>query len=1387
MQQSPGLKGYCLIVCLVGLWYGTGLFANAQLRVLPQPDRITDRQGLPQAYVPDIMQDQQGFIWAATRDGLCRFDGQRFKVFQPHSDGTPSLSYTGISQLKPGQKGRIWIVSERNDIDIFNPRTETFVNFSRLPAYKRHMAGTFATSVCIDQKDQLWVVASNQSDVFRFDPDGRQSVKYSFKATGAGSNPPNAIFDMVVTPDGQLWLATNLGLFVADERTHVLKPYQPASPRPISQPSPAVMVPIYKLFVRPDRNGSDGGELLLFSAHQVTRFQPRTGITRSYPLPVSVSKPDWVQANCTADSHGNVYFVYAQTLMRFANQAGVEQLVSYQNESPQSQGTRLWVDQSDVLWEGTKGAGIRKYDLKAMPFQTAVYRQSFHQDLLTKPWLAIPANQGPVMPPPQWPTSYDFRYTTDGQGKLWYNTGTSLIAQIDLQTKQITSRPLPVTFHNLEFGHPPCPLATDPTGQVWALRDSLLWQYDPLRAKWQRWPHPISRRMTKTWVVLFTVDATAFWLATEQNGLWRMDKKTGRLHQYANHPNDTTSLSNNAIFSFSSDPEDPNRLWIGTFGGGLCAFDKRTGKCRRITVADGLPNNVIYSVIPDQSGYLWMGTNKGLCRMNRKTGQIITFTREDGLLADEFNRFHYLYLPGHQSDGRSADRILMGGLEGITAFYPNQLSQDTYQPAVELTAMQVNNQPFIPAHQLPIQAVQELSFPYNQNYLTVDFAVMQFNQPTRNRYRYRLEGLDDRWTETSRPQAIYTSLPPGHYKLWVNASNTSGRWSRHVRQLALIIRPPFWATWWAYLLYGLSLIGLVIVLVRAYANRIRLRQSLALQQREMALSQQEADQLRQLNQMKSNFFANITHEFRTPLTLILGPTEQMASEDLGSRNQRRLSTIEQNAHQLLRLINQLLDLSKLEANVMPVHASPGALTDSVAYWLQPFIEQATQQGLTLRFTSEVTGSYYFDAEKLERIVNNLTANALKFTPSGSINISMTRLTEGVRLTVADTGTGIPAEQLPHIFDRFYQVAQPTSQATRLGKQKALHVGTGIGLALVKELVSVQGGTMSVHSRLDEGTTFVVELPYQQVTNAPSVPGDGTLMTINDQQENADRTRVVADGHSSVILATLAHATANEGAWDSLEDSSPRILIVEDNDELAHFIASSLPPTYRTRRAVDGLDGLEQALEHQPDLIISDVLMPRMDGFTLCSRLKTDLRTSHIPLILLTAKASRENRLEGLSLGADDYLTKPFNVQELQLRVRNQLDSQQRQRDWVRASLTQPDPVATSSATASPDPFLSQLYALIEAHLDDTTLSVDMMITELGLSRTSLVRKVRSLTDMSPNELIRNYRLKQAAQLLRQGQPITQTAYQVGFDSPAYFSKCFRDLYQLTPREFVAQV
>jgi signal transduction histidine kinase/DNA-binding response OmpR family regulator/ligand-binding sensor domain-containing protein len=1318
--------------------------------------------------VPAILQDKQGFVWVATRDGLCRYDGQRFKVFQPDPDGRPSLSFAGINQIKLDRHGRIWINSERGDIDVFDPHTERFTNVSQQAAFRRLVKPGSTYNTYIDRQDRLWLMEFGYG-LFCWDVAKKQGHWFHHQPRQASSISSNGVFDMQEDADGTIWLVTDSGLDRFDEASQrfIHRRHQPGQ----AQSLPNDMITAVRL--RPN------GELMLLSQHYLTVLQPRTGQLRVYPLPPTGNGVGW---NTASGRQGAFYFGRTSSLFRFTDQQGV-QLVAHWDQ-PNEECRSLLVDRTNVLWMGTSGAGIRTYNLQPSPFQKHRYEREFYRDLLTRDSLGLPSVSPAVLATLRGSINYNFRSTFDREGRFWFNVGTRDLYRLDRKTGQAEHFPLPVRLRQLDKSTMiPFPMTTDPQGRVWAMYYSTAFWFDESTRRWNRFQYSIPTSLSSGPIMELVVDEQALWLASQVGGLWRLDRHNGEVRQYVNRPGDATSLSNNSIYCLSADPADGNRLWIGTFGSGLCLFDKRTGLFRRFTQATGLPNNVVYSALPDRYGYLWVGTNKGLCRMNRRTFTTQTFTRDDGIMADEFNRYHYVRFP----DGK----ILMGGLEGFTVFNPQRIGQDAFEPVVELTELEVNNQviqPDLPGPDgvdtastasqsllgiLPIQATNQLTLAHNQNYLTVQFAALQFNQPAKNRYRYRLEGLEENWKETNRSEAIYTNLPPGDYVLVVNASNTSGRWSRHVRKLSLTIQPPFWATWWAIGLYILMGLSTIWGLLQVYLNRIRLNQAIQLRQ-------QETEQLRATNEIKARFFANISHEFRTPLTVILGMAAEVKrynSAELMQKVGRATDLIERSGNNLLRLINQILDLSKLEAGAMQVQLTRSDIVRFTRYLAESFHSMAITKGIQLHFLSdEVSCETDFDKDKLQDIISNLLTNALKFTPTGGHIYFQLTLRSGwnslvrqgyhqevvptghldepwIYISVRDTGMGINADRLPHVFDRFFQVAD--RPAPEIG-------GVGIGLSLVRELVLLMNGGLAVRSLLGQGSEFVISLP--QTHQAPLTE---SLIT--------EPAPVTADS------VELTEST------DEPSSDKPVLLLVEDNDDVATYITSCVQDDYQVIRAEDGQKGIDQAFEIVPDLILSDVMMPRKDGFQLCDTLKNDQRTSHIPIVLLTAKAAVSDRIAGLRRGADAYLVKPFLREELTVVLDNLLQSRRllQQRYSQRAlEPTHPNQTPIDESNSLEEQFLQKLRSAIDAQLANADLSIDEICQLVGMSRTALHQKMVALTGLSVNRYVRALRLARAKNLLTSSQlNISEIAYAVGFDDPKYFSRVFSDEFGLSPANF----
>ncbi|WP_460982077.1 hybrid sensor histidine kinase/response regulator transcription factor [Spirosoma fluminis] len=1295
----------------------------------PTPEYITVRDGLPQGFIKSLVQDRRGFIWLATRDGLCRYDGVRFRIYNHDAQQPKSLSFSSILEIREDNRGRLWIRTENNDVDCFDPVTEQSARVSNSAQFRQALGRDQLVSIQPDRLGNVWV-ATQSNGFFLLHANGTVSHRQWAIQNNTVQQVTHAL---LLDKGGQLWLATRNGLFRYTPTTSQYTNYQAAQGLP--QPD------VYNLHERTN------GELMLGFPGQVALFNPKTGLVRLI-IPVPGSPTAGRIPLFTKDERGVDYV----NQHYYTDRTG---LVPSPADPKLSQypALSILVDRSNVLWMGLNGDGVIKCDLNKKAFRAWPYTHGFHIDWLTQQF-QVPL---PAIPPAiQQQTAFNMRYLVDRRKTLWLSSSGTTPYRYDAVRQTFDAvKPTGINPNWLPGGlFRLTALSTGPQGELWGLlgpNSQAVIRHNPDLQTFTAFPLPLPANHPYQ-IQAMVVDGGRIYLATKNHGLLRADLSTRRLVRW--HAGGDGALPNNTLLCLAQDPAQYNHLWIGTFGSGLCQLDKLTGRIRRFSVAQGLPNNVIYAIRPDADGHLWLSTNRGLCRFDSRTYEVRSYTADDGLPNEEFNRFHDVTLP----DGR----LIFGGIGGYTIFDPRRVNEDAFKPLVALTSLRINNQP-IRANtpnspiQQDINETPEIVLDHQQNFISVDFAALQFNNTQKNQYRYKLVGLDKDWVYSGNvATATYTNLSPGTYTFMVNASNTSGVWSPHTRQIRLVIEPPVWASWWAYVLYLLLLLGAIGLFLRIRLNRIRLKTR-------MELREQESAQLKHLDELKTRFFANITHEFRTPLTLILTPLEQLLTDKTIADDQRqsRLSLIYRNANRLLRLINELLDLAKLDAGKLSVTPAPGDLPEFVERITTVFNEEALRKHIRLQINTQLTQPYYwFDSDKVEKILNNLLSNALKFTPEnglvsvtisapgqvGNANPQTLTQTERIRLVVRDTGIGIDPKKLPLIFNRFYQTNPSVDGSVG---------GSGIGLALVKELVEVMHGSVSVESERNTGTTFTIELPCRPAL-AQSVP-------------------LQADGQSRNTKA----------AGVSLDANAAHILLVEDNDDIADYVVSVLSAEWHVHRVSNGQQGIDTAIAEGPDLIISDVIMPELNGYELCRQLKDNPATSHIPIILLTAKAALESRVEGLAAGADDYVAKPFQVDELLGRVRNRLEQQQRMRLHYRAQLLREGHLPIASQ-APQDEFMNRVYEVLETRLDDSTFGVEPLAASVGMSRMHLNRKIKAMTGMTPNELIRVVRLRRAAELLLTGASISAVADLVGFDTPAYFSKVFKEQYHLTPSEYVDQ-
>jgi signal transduction histidine kinase/DNA-binding response OmpR family regulator/streptogramin lyase len=1014
--------------------------------------------------------------------------------------------------------------------------------------------------------------------------------------------------------------------------------------------------------------------------------------------------------------------------------------------------TSVLKDKTGIIWFGTSGYGLRKFNPKIKQFHSYLPNTTLSNLYIDRQdrtyvrfqfayWELDRANNrlAPFLNPNLPEADRRQRYLMqDRAGFYWisnvhFENHQHHVFKFSPDWQLLKKYPLPA---NATFGFYGNQTIEDNTGRLWiGATNGKLLRFNPKSETFEVFSYqfllPQNGAEIETYALHLDQSGT-LWIGT-QKGLVKAEHHltTPVFSIYKNTRTGRQSLSNDFVSSLCDDPYQPNRfLWVGTKGGGLERLDKQTGQFEHFTEAQGLPNKVVYGILADEAKRLWLSTNRGLTQFNPKTHQFHNYTKADGLQDDEFNTSSYFKT--------ASGELLFGGVNGLTTFRAAEVgSTNQYKPLANIIGLKINNetvevgQPDRILSQA-IEHTQTLGLAHDQNLVTLEFGVMDYINSGKNRYRYRLESIDRDWVDAGTNRfANYAHLPDGNYRFEMMGSADGDVWSKPV-ELQIRIYPPFYRTWWAYFMY---LVILAVVGWQLYRFQI---QRFILQQ-QVIFEQKEASRLAELDTLKTRLFTNISHEFRTPLTLILGPVEQLVQE---YGRDTRFPLIQRNAKRLLSLINQLLDLSKLEAGQLKPERQTGDLAAFFRTLASSFESLAENQKIQFRFDQNTSTLWAdFDHDKFEKIATNLLSNAFKFTPTGqevrmNVHYPDQTTTGDLVLTIWDTGIGIAPANLEHIFERFYQV---DSHASRT------YEGTGIGLALVSELIRVLNGTINVTSTEGVGTTFTVTLPLVTKTVEPETPR--RFLTGSDQEPR----------------------TAN------LENI---LLIIDDNTDIRAYVRSIFETDYQIIEATDGQEGLEKATAMLPNLVICDLMMPRLDGFGFCRMLKSQEATSHIPVVMLTARATIEDRIEGFELGADAYLTKPFNQAEIVARVRNLLQKQTRLSAYFsgQAKVLDEEP-----GKSKEEAFLRKVRTVVEKHLAESAFSVEQLSEELSLSPRQLVRKLKAITDQTAVEFIRNQRLDYAADLLRQGKgTVSEVAYLVGFESLPYFTKVFQEKYGVLP-------
>ncbi|GAB3910067.1 two-component regulator propeller domain-containing protein [Larkinella knui] len=1336
-------------------------------------------EGLSQSSVYAIAQDTNGFMWFGTRDGLNRYDSRRVLVYKNQSGNPQSLPANTVNSLLLDQAGRLWVGTtkglalfrpERNDFQRFsfgNSRDSTIISLAEdhrgniwvgtlhglyrlqtnnpkhfeplidLTVGQRNLNDPSVRTVYEDRQRNLWVGTSGGLARLRPTPSGAFQLTHFFlePADSLHHNPFHGINAIAEDRAGRLWLGTERhGIALFDQRLGRVISWNAAPGLDLGTQTIRT--------IQPDKKGNFWvGTMsgLHIVAQDGSRFRT---LTNQPTDPGSLS--DNSVRSIFGDRDGSVwvgsYYGGVDLYSPLARQFGSFRPISRAGGMPfKIAGPMLPASTANQLWLGTEDRGL--FLLNA---DKTVARQYVHD-----PKNARSLSNDKVK-----------CLLADGPNGLWIGTLQGL-NYLDLRRQTITRY-----FHEPDNPHS-LPndriydLKRDADGTLWIVTNlGGLCRFDPRTQSFVSVRHRADQQasLSSNNAMSLLIDSRQnLWVGTT-NGLNRKLPGRDAFVHYVHRDTDPTSISNSHITCFFEDRQ--HRLWIGTRDGGLNLLLPDQRSFRHYTMAQGLPSNTVFGIREDRQGRLWISTDNGLAQLDPRRSKIISYNQHDGLVCKEFtsNSTH--------QDARGY--FYFGGYNGIVYFHPDSIRRNTTPPRLAFTQLRLFNEPVTSLGSSGIDYERGLTFTHEQNVFSLDFAAFNYINSFKNRYAYRLQGFDKSWNYVSEPRAMYMNLAPGEYVLQVKGANNDGVWSRQPLELNITVLPPLWKTGWAYVLYVLTFLGLLRLWSRFNRNRLRLAH-------ELEVEQVEKNRQQELHQAKLNFFTEVAHEIRTPLTLVMGPIEVLTARSTNDPFlQKQLTIMRTSTDRLLRLLNQLLDFRKHETGHSQLQKRETDLVAFLEKITNSFLEHARSRQVTLINESEVSAlPVWIDAGEMEKVIYNLLLNAFKFTPAGGTicvrlqqDFGSPAATEKAVISVEDTGSGIPAQALDPIFDPFFQV----------DAFKTRDSGFGLGLALSKSIVDQHQGQITVESREQTlqtpgFTRFTITLPVSVPDSSeqiqPDLPTEPAVLALRP-------------------LALTEPIDVSAAAEDEPVSGKKLILLVEDQDDIRAYIRDLFSETAQVIEAADGVMGWEKASHLLPDLIITDVAMPGMDGFALTHRIKTDPRTSHIPVIVLTAKGTTDAQLTGLQTGADDYVTKPFHPVLLQARVRNLLQlREQLKAKYHRIVTLQPQPQELDHPD---DKFLNQLMTVLDAHLNDADFNVTRLVGEMGMSRPVLFRKVKMLTGLSVIDLLRTTRLKKAEILLKQKKAsVSEIAFAVGFSDPKYFSRAFRAQFGVTPTEYSNQV
>ncbi len=1273
---------------------------------------VTVENGLSQNSVVSIAQDSIGYLWFATQDGLNRYDGKIFKYYNKRFDDITRPTYSQLGKTYVDREGELWIISTSGILEKYDKETDVFVHQVRFKnvssIYQDHkldyFIGTFG--------EGLYKISTKKQDTIKLINEGLEATN---------------IYGLYNEKDNLIVMSSKGLVKLSDNHQSIL--------RPDLSFSSAANAKSGRIWFGTFGNGLYFKELLVNDLRQFNGFGLKNELPENLNIQsLLVDKRDrlWIA------TYGNgVYLVdsYSQSIRHFVAQKTNPFALHYNDV------LCLYEDFAGTIWLGTDGAGLSYYDENLSKFNILTNSQipeNVNVDVIR----AITVDRSNTI----W-------LGTSGKGLTSYNVTSDSYKTYTTTNSNISSNRVMSLFNDandLWIGFQGDGLNIlksngdfesfealknitiwkiyrDSGGRTWlCTRDNGLLQFDKIRGIITSYNTENSNISTNNIRTIEEISDGAFWIGSESNGLFKLDAYNNQIFRIDEVQDNIKSLyqAKNGI------------LWIGTNGNGLKAFNPKTRTVKKYDREYGLPNNVIYSVLPDDEGDLWLSSNRGITKLvvNENSGpEIVNYNNYDGLQALEFNTGAYF------KDKKGY--LYFGGLDGLNWFKPDALTKNPIPPKTVINRLEI----FSEEHQI----VQDDRFKHNQNTMTFAFAGLHYSLPERNNYKYKLTPYDDFWIDSKNTSTVqYPKLPPDDYIFQVKSSNYDNVWNEEPATYRFKIKQPWYFGTLAKVLYIVLLILSGILIYRYLKWRWHVKMQLQFEHA-------ETKRLKKLDETKSRLYTNISHEFRTPLTLISGPIDkQLSKADLKEEDKKELSMVQRNAKRLLNLVNQMLDLSKLESGSFKLSVTEGKLEVLLKQITAAFKYKAEDKDIDFKSKILTNNNAWYDKDIIEKIVTNLLGNAIKYAPEGGRVTFETMEQDGqLIITVINNGNTITDEELGKLFQRFYQTNKSSD-------------GVGIGLSLVKELAILSHGNIVAHNMNEDDIQFTVTLPIER--------------SFYNQSE------IVFNEEESVEHEIKFQEMKNGEEIIPNSEEMPVLLVVEDDADVRQYIVSIFKKDYNLLEASNGKEGIEKALKYIPDLVISDIMMPLTDGIEVCNTLKNDEKTSHIPIVLLTAKVGEENEIKGLKTGADAYVTKPFSNDKLLIIVEKLIElRRQLQKRYSHEIEVNHKELSTSTIDQK---FLQRMQKVLDECITEPDFTSEILGEKMLLSRMQLHRKLKAMTGLSTSEFLRSQRLKLALKLLKESDlTVSEIAYQVGFNTPSYFTKCFKAVYKCTPNEYLERI